>query len=327
MNINNFNNVNCTPDFLPLDYKKRPAELTNKIANAFDSIVSHDSSHWHWHNGAENEIAGYGMAGVDEYVLMKKIIQQAPSTQKTFTALDIGSGNSQWSEGLVKYLEKQTDLRQDIKVHIISLQGENNKNSKVVELGICKIHNLGTFKIEELSSQFKELGMDMENQVDLIVSRWCFRHLADPVGTFTQAYNLLRPGGFILLDGFLFLNQNDDLNKNGNIRMTQLFFDTKAPFLTLFYDCMRSLNHFILQKHDAEPCQLPMSYRGVESVKRCWRIGSDCVTRFQRESQTVDQFNLPFDYEGLTISGDKAMFTWLKEQEVFSRPEMKWQDL
>jgi hypothetical protein len=46
----------------------------------------------------------------------------------------------------------------------------------------------------------------LENNVDLIVSRFSLRHMIDPIGTMLQAYDLLKPNtGLILTDDFSFL--------------------------------------------------------------------------------------------------------------------------
>jgi len=199
------------------------------------------------------------MCSIDEYALMKNVIQQAPTTQKDFYALDIGSGKF---DGLGSYIEKQTDLPKEITVHIIGIRDEKYLEDKIIETDRCKIYKLGTFKIEELFTHFKEQALDIENKVDLIISRWCFRHLVDPVGTFSQAYNLLRPkSGFLLTDGFLFLQENDNVKTvNFNEKMIQLFLDTTAPFLLRVFNSGHSLNHFILKRPDETPCQLPMNY-------------------------------------------------------------------
>ena len=39
----------------------------------------------------------------------------------------------------------------------------------------------------------------LENNVDLIVSRFSLRHMIDPIGTMLQAYDLLKPNTCLIL--------------------------------------------------------------------------------------------------------------------------------
>jgi SAM-dependent methyltransferase len=312
---------------LYLDPAKRPQALNESISIAFQRIVNDSSSGWGLFNGSST----YGICGVKEHALMKKIIDGAPSGQKDFYVLDIGAGNFQWINALAKYLNEQPDLPKDIKIHIIGVRGESYCGDKVVEMGQCKLYNLGAFKTEELLAQFKEQGLELENKIDLTVSSWCFRHFADPVGTFVQTYNLLRPEtGLLLMDGFLFLHEKEPLNGyNCNSNMTQLFLDTTAPFLTQFYNDTRSLNHFMLRRPDAIPCRVPMDYLGTVSAADGYQIGSEIVTRFKREPQENDDqgFDVPLNWKDLHLYGDKALHDWLKTNRLLSDPSSTWQPI
>jgi hypothetical protein len=310
-----------------LHWTQRPDSLKDAISRAFNRIVGSYTSKW----GAFNGNARYGLCDVDEQALLKKIIQQAPAGQKEFYVLDIGAGNFEWSESMAANIEKQADLPPDIKVHILGIRGESYFGDRVVETDHCKIYYLGAFKVEELFEQFKRAGFDLENKIDLAVSQWCFRHLADPLGTAAQVYHLLRSKtGFFLVDGFFFLC-NDGRMTDGNIQMTRLFLDMKAPFLTQYVDNGHSLNHFMLRKPDDSPCRLPMSYLETYYPGDGWQIGSECVTGFRREPQKGDQeeFSLPSsdpsDYRN--IYGDKKMYDWLKENGLLFRSDRIWKPL
>ncbi len=278
-----------------------------------------------------NRSDGYGMCSIDEYALMKKVIQQAPTTQKDFYALDVGSGKFQWVDGLGSYIEKQIDLPKDIKIHIIGIRGEKYLEDKIIETDRCKIYKLGTFKIEELFTSFKQQELDIENKVDLIVSRWCFRHLVDPVGTFSQAYNLLRPkSGFLLTDGFLFLQGNDNVETvDFNKKMTQLFLDTTAPFLLQFFNSGGSLNRFILKRPDETPCQLPMSYLDTSWLSDGYQVASNQMIRFKREPQKGDEekfYKSPVTNTHI-VWGHKNIYDWLKKNGLFYEKSTIWQPL
>ncbi|MBS0651574.1 MAG: ankyrin repeat domain-containing protein [Verrucomicrobia bacterium] len=321
--------VSNTSTFSYLDPSQRPKSLKSSISFAFDSLSRLNSSGWGFFNGDSS----YNICGVDEHALMKKIILQASSEQRDFYCLDLGAGDFAWSKWMAAFLDKQEDLPKDIKVHIIGIRGENNLDEEVVETDRCKIYNLGAFKVEELFEQFKQRGLNFENKIDLAVSRWCFRHLADPVGTTVQVYNLLRPHtGYLCLDGFFFLCNDETFMKvNSNIRMTRLFLDMKAPFLTAYNGGVRSLNHFIMRRPDDSPCRVPMSYLDSISPGDFCQVGSDCITRFERKAQEGDDqaVNYPTNHRECSnhIKGDKQTYDWLKENGLFCESNLVWQPL
>jgi SAM-dependent methyltransferase len=312
-----------------LNWEDRPDSLKTSISIIFDRLVMSAKSAWNSFNGARF----YTLCGVDEHVLMKKIIQQATKDKKDFYVLDIGAGNFEWSRSMADFIDQQTDLPKDIKVHIIGIRGERYLGDRIVETDRCKIYNLGAFKVEELFAQFKEMGLDLENKIDLAVSHWCFRHLVDPVGTAAQVYRLLRPGsGFFLVDGFFFLrNEENVLPFVGNGQMTQLFLDMKVPFLTKHHCGTRSLNHFMMRRPDETACKIPMSYSSHVHVDEDWKIGSSVMTRFKRERQEGDEENFHFPSnateDNMYLYGDKKMFDWLKENELFCESNSVWQPL
>ena len=167
-----------------LSWKERTSEINHSIYRAFQAIVSDTKSEWGRFNGNDT----YSIGGIKEHKLMRKIIQEAPSGTKDFYALDIGAGNYQWGRELAKYLNEKKDIPKDATIHIIGIRGETNLDKVVTELGQCRLYEFGQFQIETLMDEFQKLGLQLANKVDLVVSRWCFRHLVDPVGTFTQAY-------------------------------------------------------------------------------------------------------------------------------------------
>jgi hypothetical protein len=320
--------------YLYLDWTQRPDSVKAAIAGAFTKIVKRIRSTWGVFNGNDT----YALCEVNEQPLLKKIIQQAPADQKEFYALDIGAGDFQWSKSMADYIEKQADLPLDIKVHIIGIRGESYLGDRVVETNRCKIYNLGAFKVEELFEQFKKEGLDLENKIDLAVSQWCFRHLVDPVGTAVQVYNLLRPkAGYFLVDGFFFsLDQGKMKYELGNTRMTQLFLDMKAPFLTQHHEALRSLNRFIMRRPDGTPCQLSMAYSGMEGLNEeneMRYIFSGYITQFERKVQTdgPEDFHLPsrLPEDGIHhyLYGDKEMYDWLKKQGLLIWPTALWRSI
>jgi ankyrin repeat protein len=304
-----------------LCWRDRTAEINNSISRAFQAIVSNTQSSWGLFNGSDI----YDIGGVKEQKLMRKLIQEASLENKDFYALDIGAGNYQWGRALAQYLNARKDLPKDITVHIIGICGETHLEKAVTELGRCKLYEFGQFQIEKLMDEFQKRGLELANKVDLVVSSWCFRHLVDPVGTFAQAYDLLRPKtGHFLLDGFFFLHENekmiDSLDFNG--RMTRLCLETRAPFLTRNYNSTRSLNHFILNKPDDQPCHLHKQYLGVEDPGWGWQIGSETVTRF-KELKENDVEVTPLLWKG-DYRGDKDMYERLRQNGLLHSSDLVW---
>ncbi|MES2345474.1 MAG: ankyrin repeat domain-containing protein [Chlamydiota bacterium] len=314
-----------------LDWTKRPEIIKEKISTAFNRLAKNTSSRWGVYNGCEV----YCVCDIDEHTLMKTIIQQAPANQKNFYVLDIGAGNFAWGNSLAEFIENQADFPQDSKVHIIGVRGESYFQDKIIETDRCIIYPLGAFKVEELFEEFKKRGLDLENKIDLAVSHFCFRHLVDPVGTFAQTYNLLRPEtGFLCIDGFFFTHEEDNMDSDEfspNHRMTQLFLDTKASFLTRDFKCVRSLNQFVLQRPDTTPCQLPMEYVGVEVEDNIQKhqIRSNCITRFKREPQELDkeEISLPSNDSVLAMSGTKKLYDYMKQNKLFVNGNSRWEPI
>ena len=177
-------------------------------------------------------------------------------------------------------------------------------------------------------------GLNLTNKVDFAVSRWCFHHLADPTGTFAQVFNLLRPGGYVAVDGFFFeIRKGREFADRHNSLMTQLFLDTKAPFLTLFHNKARSLNHFLLQRPNAIPCPLPMSYvdrsdLGASDADERHQIGAGTMAEFRRVPQESDKAEFHLVRKNPpALYGDKRMYEWLKKSDLLVESHFVWKAL
>ncbi len=308
-----------------LDWTQRPADLQKKISDDFAKQEKKDGCD----SSLEMLDEQFGLFNLDEYRLLKPTILKAYPAQKVFNVLHLGAYNFTWSIAMSKFLERLTDLPPDIKINIYAIRGEKHLGERIVQTDRCTIYNLGAFKVEELFAKFKELGFDLENKVDLAISFRCFRRLNDPVGTLVQTYNLLRPkSGRLFIDGFYFLCNNETIESpNDNHRMTQLFLDIKAPFLTKKFDLMHSLNLFMLKRPNDEPCRLPMSYSEIYHLKNEQEVlqlqTASSFTRFKRKPQSADRelFTLPHHYN--IVSGDKSMFDELYRIEgLFFRSQL-----
>ena len=85
----------------------------------------------------------------------------------------------------------------------------------------------------------------------------------------------------------------------------------------------------MLQKPNANPCQLPMSYLGTSYPGEGYQIQSDTVTEFTREPQEIDKekFHFPWSWQDTNIYGDKKMYEWVRQNGLFEEPHLTWRPL
>ena len=183
----------------------------------------------------------------------------------------MGAGNHQWVNQTAKYVADLIrnvpalrDAAYQFHVYVIGIGAEQfTGGSESVDVGDrCTACRFGAFCIENLEDELPRRMRpclrknETPIQIDLAVSRWCFRHLCDPAGTLQQVHNMLR--GWFLMDGFLVDTKDDDndnddespLTTNWNRNMTQLMLTLEPhSLLTHYYDCTRSLNHFAMTKN------------------------------------------------------------------------------
>lgn len=317
-----------------LDWTQRPKELQERINSAFRYICKHESSQWGLYNGGSE----YAMCGVKEHDLMKKLILDAYPARKEFYALDVGAGNFQWGESLADYIEKQTDLPPDIKVHIIGVRGEKNTNTQMIETSRCRIYRLGAFKVEEMETEFAKVGLDVKNKIDMATSRWCLKHLEDPTGTLLQTMNLLRPQtGLFLFDGFMLCYEDEDLEKKFSPKknMVQLLSDLKAPFVRINYGSSQQVDHFLVQRIKETPCKLPMIYKNGLAMSPYKFDGSNTMAKFHRMAPDTSRFT-PLSMVDETLhseklltardrmSGEKSLHEWLKRNRLLYESDRSW---
>jgi len=244
-----------------LNWRDRPPELKKCILNAFKKVNSSPKSflgiNWNFNGDHENP---YEICELNEYSLIKSMIQANPD-RKSFYVMDIGAGNFGFGRGLAKFLNESTDIPNDVQVHIISVRGEDNTYPPVKIEGICISYEIGGFQVENISDELDRCGLDITEKLDLIVSSHTFRHLVDPVGTFSQMYNLLRPGTGLMMannDFDYYLQKENGSNEFGETM--NILQKTWAPFVY-----KGSVEGFILRRPDNKTCCLPFNYVGLEN--------------------------------------------------------------
>jgi len=264
---------------LNLNWAQRPKSLQQGIDQAYRRICSNRRSQWGFHNGASD----YDLAGISDELLIKKtLLKLMKQGQRKFVFLDIAAGNFNWGKNMSNFLNSDPLFKNDIEVTIYSIRGERCLGVRKIQQGICTHYTLGSFKVENLIDEFNTQGRNLLNQVDLIVSSWCFRHLVDPTGTLLQAYELLKPGtGLITVDGFFLETTYSDYTEDSKLNLKKLFSSFQAPFYIRANRDGYRLDIFVMQKSDS-PYQIPLNYKShARLAEDGWQIGSRMVSIFK----------------------------------------------
>lgn len=267
-----------------LKIEDRPEEVKAAITRTFDVISDDTSSTW----GSYNGVSCYSLIG-DDHLVAQKIIQGAPKDQTEFFFLDIGAGDFEWGRALVKFLNSK-DFGRKFTAHIMGVRGERLFlfDSQEGRNGSCILYERGNFQIENIGSILKNDCNGKFSKFDLIVSRWTFRHLVDPVGTFVQTYDLLRPGtGMFFGDGFFFQDKAKPEEGKEDLMLT-LLHQTQAPFLKRSFDLGRSLHPFVIQRKDSESLKLPMSYQRLVMLQDERQCNANSKIEFSIKPDNTD---------------------------------------
>lgn len=306
-----------------LNWRDRPAETKAIILSTWKQLSKSYLSTWTLYNGTGR--SGYTLAGCDEYKLITSLVKKNPH-RKEFYVLDIGAGKFGFGRGLAKYLNNNADIPDDCTIHIIGIRGEKNPHPALRRDGKCILHELGGFQIENLISDFLAHGMNLDKQIDVIVSNWCFRHLVDPLGTFLQAYSLLRPkSGLLLMDGFFYdrgIDSPEQWENDPTINMLLLLLESNAPFLIRPYNSGRCIDQFILRRPDHQECHIPLTYNSIKPLHNC-QVNSLTITLFNwhptNNEESLLNLNIGMtNYIEGSVSGDKALYDYLNENSIIS---------
>jgi hypothetical protein len=198
------------------------------------------------------------------------------------------------------------------------------------EEGVCRIHNLGEFKVENIGTEFLKRGIDLHEKVHFAISHMCFTHLVDPLGTFLEVINLLAPSyGHAWIDGFPFSIGSPEGTRVHNTAssddLLNLMTETHTAFLRMGSISLPA-DSFLIRRTGDTPPQIKMSYhdlvRDYENENPSRRI-----TLFSRKDPLPNVlFSYPpevkkagryFRMKLHLFYGDRPLFEWLKEQDVF----------
>lgn len=295
-----------------LDWQQRPFNLQIQIEYAWNNIKLNQNSNWGRYNGDKS----YNLCHINEFLLLKSIVSKQEHA-KHFFILDIGAGNFQFADALSQAILDDVDISSEINFHIISLRGEMPVYPEYTQVGKCHMYYLGHIQIENLGYELKKHGLNLKHQIDIIVSRWSLRHLADPLGTFLQAYELLKPQtGLMLFDEFYFLRNHQLKHWHQSQSLLSLLWETQTPFL-MFQPADHQLpSHFIIKKPSSSPLQLNWSYQDIELIACCYDIASLTVTRFNSPNfKEVALEKTP----SMHLSGDLNLYHELKNTNCLNQ--------
>ena len=188
--------------------------------------------------------------------------------QSEFKILDMGAGKFQWINQMVKSFDKEHPNK---KLVAYGLSAESCENGPI-KIGNSEIIPLCSFKTEDIIKSFKTKGLDLSNSFDLIVSRFVFTHLIEPIGTLQQVISTLKPEtGVLLTDSFDFMYLNNDgsnvypyhESKTNPLKLYNLLSLTlgkKIDYLMCPNFNDGELEHFAIQK-SGELDELSIGYR------------------------------------------------------------------
>lgn len=317
-----------------LDIEDRPDNIKESMVSTFENVLKKESHLWGCCSGMEN----YELGGIyNQYDLLKDIILNNPD-RKEFYILDIGAGGFQWGHDKIKLLNADVDISEDVIVNVISIRGEKNSNTESYRDGKSRVYDYGAFMIENLSDEFQKRGLELEGKVDLIVSSWTFKHLIDPLGTFVQAYNLLRPQtGYYLSDMIFFAFEHQEKSEKIDFvkNLEMLLLETKSPFL-MWNDSFENFSpdrkelryyfEFILKRNEFEPFFPQLQYSAA-------KYQEESLSAFRKIYKESYQFPLFFkdlapsrEYEVVAVekgkyyslSGDEALYQSLVNKKILT---------
>ena len=234
-------------------------------------------------------------------MLQRMVLEGMKKGKKEFVFMDIGAGNFEWGKEVARiFNENPLFTKEEIKISIYSLRGEQNTGKEVIDEGICRLYEYGNFKIENLEEEFtkrKQFLGDKRKQflgdkVDMIVSSWSLRHLVDPTGTLLQAYALLKPeSGIVCFDGFFAKvassESNEVASSESNERdiMFNLLENFGTPFFVKEDTGARRNNCFIMRKSCGDVA-LGLQYNSTVLAEKLWKqVGSGFITSFTKTKE------------------------------------------
>ena len=293
-----------------------------RVNEVFDKLQNRGSK---WLYDGTDTI-GISPMGLSDERLIDRVIKKSGDKNAIYL-MELGAGYGfGWGRGMSKYLlENYKDHSKEF--HVISLTGDMAPKYEKKIASNVTTHNFSGFKLEDLDKELPRFGLELENSVDLIVSRWTLRHLADPYGTLERAYDLLVPGkGIYAGDGFFvkFAYEYDAPYNNINqlLKLMTLFRASNARYFTRWDDGGKALHQFLLERPDEKPLTNPAKVRHTGSIFFINKL-AQCYSRSGAElellngtvelSSTFPRFIFTYDDSFIGI------FFYFGQKEIFEQ--------
>jgi len=233
-------------DNTPL-WQRRPAYLSTAIKATYDELVSTPVVNDHVSSYFKEGSKKYTFGNIDTDFILTTMLEK---NEGPLEVLDIGTASGLF----IRHNSSKLGSR----INFYGISAHNYKtliNQPGVNYRIADVHNIN--KIFN------------SNSMDLIVSRKCFTHIVDPLGSLCQVYELLRDNGLLIIDDFNIIGLENVL-----------------PLL------LESLNS--------------SGYQIVAEYMYRFRNGAARIVGIERLAlrKTKMQLDLPLDYSGIQGNGE-----------------------
>lgn len=265
---------------------KRPETVQAFVDRAFEKNRRSNPEGWQY-GGDET----YGLLGLDDEEMIKNLASRFSDKDDVYV-IDVGCGNGRWGYHALRILSENKNCQMNGKrFYIFSVTGDIECEETILRKGNVTLYQFNNFKIENIDEEFLKKGFDLKNKVDLIVSRWTLRHLADPFGTLKRMYGLLTPlQGILVSNGFLFAFADTGEIESFPLGNWDLFTNTNAVPLFYPYDAGRDVGHFLLMKNNDKDLDIPLEYTGeMRILDWGWQCESNAVTVFKKQDIRKDE--------------------------------------
>ncbi|MBS0184777.1 MAG: hypothetical protein JSS34_00240 [Proteobacteria bacterium] len=269
---------------------RQPPSFIGRISRStYEFFVQTASSQSTW--GVFNGESYYDLADIKQKELSKIIVREAyEEGRRNVWLLDIGAGNFESCDAWASDFKEMGATLEGMTIHIVGIRGEPYKDKAVKRDWNCKIYKFGLFMIEDFEEEFRKRGLGSV-EFDLTISRWTMRHLFNPLGTFMAAFNKTRTGGFLNMDWFHYLYEEEKLDSRYDVplvsrgHLLDVLIHLKVPFILNPRSANALppyLDAFLIQKGKESPSVLPLEYVGLEECDaRYFQVHAGYVVKFR----------------------------------------------
>ena len=256
-------------------FELRSSDVRERIDITFDSLKEHSGQWGGSASWVQNGNKTYSIANLDFEQIIENLIFDRNSDEQ-ISIMDIGSGWGAWGNHIAEYIDHSENLRPKKSVNIYNVNGNkfSDRVPQVIQYTKSTVYNIGQIKIEDITKELK--NWNLIGKIDLIVSAYCFVHLIDPLGTFIQAYDFLKPNsGIMAIDGFRIIlkgqyttTANDFSVFDQNVLSILKYSERCTGNPILFFKDIASteLYNIVLQRKSEKKLSFPLKYGYIQKV-------------------------------------------------------------